>query len=205
MALTKFVRNVDDISNNHGFKFRFHCDRCNDGWESQFITSSANIVRGGLAVFQMFRFWGGASSHVANEVTGGLQGKERDAAYEKAVHEAMPHFKKCTACGQWVCPENCFNAKFGMCESCAPDENEAFAKQAAMNAQQQAIARAQASNATSVEQMMSCPTCSAQNRGTKFCVKCGTPLAVQSAHCGHCGKPMAADARFCGECGKGVV
>lgn len=35
MALTKFVRNVDDLSDDGGYKFRFKCDSCGDGFESQ--------------------------------------------------------------------------------------------------------------------------------------------------------------------------
>lgn len=34
MALTKFVRNVEDISDDGGYKFRFRCDQCSDGFES---------------------------------------------------------------------------------------------------------------------------------------------------------------------------
>ena len=204
MALTKFVRNVEDLSDKGGYKFRFRCDRCNDGFESQYISSSANVLRGGLAVFGMLRpFWGG-TQHAADEATRGLQGKERDSAYEKAVHEAMVHFKKCSACGQWVCPDHCWNEKFGMCEGCAPDAGEAYARQAAEQARMQAVQAAQAASATSVEELHSCPTCGTQNRGSKFCTKCGTSLKVQSAFCGECGKPMAAEARFCGECGKSV-
>ena len=55
MALTKFVRNVEDLSDKGGYKFRFRCDRCNDGFESQYISSSANVLRGGLAVFEIGR------------------------------------------------------------------------------------------------------------------------------------------------------
>jgi Double zinc ribbon len=204
MALTKFVRNVEDLSDKGGYKFRFRCDKCNDGFESQFISSSANVLRGGMAVFSMLRPFGWGAREAADEVSRGLQGKEHDQAYEKAVHEAMVHFKKCTACGQWVCPENCWNAKFGMCEACAPDEGEAYAKQAAEQARQKAVEAAQAAGATSVANLQSCPTCGTQNRGSKFCTKCGTSMAVQSAHCGNCGKPMAVDAGFCGECGSPV-
>lgn len=133
MALTKFVRNVDDLSDDGGYKFRFGCDRCNDGVESQYVSSSANILKTGLEIFSMFRPFGSMGRHAVQGVDRGLRGKERDAAYEAAVNEATAHFNKCSHCGQWVCA-HCFNDKVGLCEGCAPDANEHAAKAAAEQA-----------------------------------------------------------------------
>ena len=44
-----------------------------------------------------------------------------------------------------------------------------------------------------------CPSCATENTPTaKFCVECGTALAVA---CPSCGTPYTAGQRFCGECG----
>jgi class 3 adenylate cyclase len=50
---------------------------------------------------------------------------------------------------------------------------------------------------------MTCPSCSAENPGTaKFCLECGSRLAVA---CPSCGTPAATGARFCGECGSALA
>jgi class 3 adenylate cyclase/tetratricopeptide (TPR) repeat protein len=47
-----------------------------------------------------------------------------------------------------------------------------------------------------------CPACAAENReGAKFCVECGTPLALR---CPACGAPHEAGQRFCAECGRAL-
>ncbi|HEY2939468.1 MAG TPA: adenylate/guanylate cyclase domain-containing protein, partial [Gaiellaceae bacterium] len=46
---------------------------------------------------------------------------------------------------------------------------------------------------------MTCPSCSTENKAdAKFCVECGTPLALA---CPSCGAPHAVGQRFCAECG----
>jgi hypothetical protein len=47
----------------------------------------------------MFNPLGGGGQRVADGIDRGLRGKERDAAYERAVGQAQVHFKKCSACG----------------------------------------------------------------------------------------------------------
>ena len=197
MALTKFVRNVQDLSDDGGYKFRFHCDGCGDGYESQYTSASANLLKTALEVFSVFNPLGGMRGrHLADGIDRGLRGKERDSAYESAVGEAMAHFKKCSSCGKWVCPEHCWNEPIGMCERCAPDANEAAAKRAARwgveRAEQAVVEGGDA-------KLVSCPACGAQARGGKFCEGCGAPFAAPQ--CKHCKKPLGVGARFCGECG----
>jgi hypothetical protein len=196
--LTKFVRNVQDLSNDGGYKFRFHCDGCGDGYESQYVAASANLLKTAVEVFSLFNVLGGmGGQRVVDGIDRGLRGKEHDAAYERAVGEVMAHFKKCSACGNWVCPEHCWNEPIGMCEKCAPDANEAAAKAVAQRQVQQAE---QAVAAGGGARIVSCPACGVQSRGSgKFCEACGAPFAAPS--CKHCSKPIGVGARFCGECG----
>ena len=197
MALTKFVRNVQDLSDDGGYKFRFHCDSCGDGYESQYEAGSANLLKTAVEVFSLFNVVGGLGSRrVAEGIDRGLRGKEHDSAYEKAVGEAMAHFKKCSACGKWVCPEHCWNEPIGMCEGCAPDANEAAAKRSAQRRVQQAE---QAIDDGGEAKLVSCPACGVQARGGKFCEACGA--AFSAPGCKHCSKPIGVGARFCGECG----
>ena len=49
---------------------------------------------------------------------------------------------------------------------------------------------------------MTCSTCGAENPGgSKFCLQCGTALAIA---CEQCGAALPAGARFCNECGTPV-
>jgi hypothetical protein len=198
MALTKFVRNVEDISDDGGYKFRFRCDQCSDGYESQYVSSSANLLKTALDVFSIFthRLSYGARS-AAQSIDRGLRGKERDAAYETAVHEAMTHFKKCSACGKWVCPEHCWNERAGLCEACAPDAKEAAGRRAAAMQVDEAVQRTAAGEAVGT---VTCPSCGTQLRGAaKFCESCG--CAVGQRKCRHCQADIGGSARFCGACG----
>lgn len=199
MALTKFVRNVDDLSDDGGYKFRFCCDRCNDGVESQYVSSSANLLKTGLEIFSMFRPLGGLGRHAARGVDRGLRGKERDAAYETAVNEATSHFSKCSHCGQWVCA-HCFNDKVGLCEGCAPDANEHAARAAAEQARDRQVQAVRSSGATS-HALVTCPACGEEAGGGKFCQSCGASVAAVRV-CSGCKAPLSPTAKFCGECGQ---
>jgi hypothetical protein len=199
MALTEFVRNVEDVSDDGGYKFRFHCDRCKDGVESQYVTSAAGLLKTGLEVFSMFRWLGGHTRSAVDGIDRGLRGKERDQAYERAVNEAKVHFSKCSHCGQWVC-SHCFNKSVGLCEGCAPDAHEAAARQAAELAAARSVDNVRKAPEPVVAQVL-CPACASPTGGGKFCQNCGQAVG-QTKACSGCNKPLAAGAKFCGDCGK---
>jgi Double zinc ribbon len=199
MALTEFVRNVRDLSDDGGYKFRFHCDRCADGVESQYVSSAANLLKTGLQVFSMFRLFGGHARSAVQGIDRGLRGKERDSAYERAIHEAKAHFSKCSHCGKWVCA-HCFNTGAGLCEGCAPDAHEAAAQRKAQQAAAQRVAAVDQQPQTAVS-AVTCPVCSAASGGGKFCQQCGANLSTER-RCGSCQAPVSIGAKFCGECGK---
>jgi hypothetical protein len=198
MALTKFVRNVDDLSDDGGYKFRFNCDRCNDGVESQYVSSSANILKTGLEIFSMFRPFGGMGRDAVAGIDRGLRGKERDAAYETAVNEAQVHFNKCSHCGQLVCG-HCWNESVGLCEGCAPDAGEHAAVAAASIAREKKVEAVRAAGATS-HALITCAVCAQESGGGKFCQHCGSAV-VAARQCAKCSHPLSPTAKFCGECG----
>ncbi len=196
MALTEFVRNVEDISDDGGYKFRFHCDHCSDGVESQYIRSSANLIKTGLEIFQSISYHGWGSS-AANGIDRGLRGKERDAAYEQAVNEARVHFDKCTRCGLRVCL-HCWNEQAGLCESCAPADTEQAASAAANLAAERAVEEVRQGEPAPGQ--ATCPLCRHPSGGGRFCQSCGTSLAPTRA-CSGCGRTLSVTAKFCGDCG----
>ena len=50
MALIQFVRNYDDLSSERGFQFKFHCDKCGNGFMTQFETSTVGMAESVLGV-----------------------------------------------------------------------------------------------------------------------------------------------------------
>jgi hypothetical protein len=196
LALTRFVRNVDDLSDDGGYKFRFHCDTCGDGVESQYVGSSANVLKTGLQIFQMFRYLGWGRTAV-DGIDRGLRGKEHDAAFEKAVNEAMVSFSKCSHCGSYSC-EHCWNGAVGMCERCAPDAGEAAAIAAAQRTREERVAQTLSSG--EAVGVTTCLVCSRPTGAGRFCQHCGTPTTARDA-CPECRTPAPAGAHFCGECG----
>jgi hypothetical protein len=199
VALTVFVKNVQDLSDDGGFKFKFCCDRCQNGVESQYVASKANLLKTAVQAFSIFRWAGWGAERAAEGLDRGLRGKERDAAYETAVHEAMAHFHKCAACGQWVCPEHCWNEPFGLCEACAPSAQEAASKRAAERVRDRAVEAVERQATPPPLPMVTCPACGVQTHGGKFCQACGAGLGARS--CAACGAALTPTAKFCGDCG----
>lgn len=213
MGLIQFTSNVTDHSTQQGYQFEFHCDKCGNGYMSAFQPSKIGMAEGFLRAASGF-FGGGTLGNMANAgdyLRDATRGQARDAALAKAVEEAKPHFKQCSRCGKWVCPENCWNAKRGMCEYCAPDLEEEAAAAQAQVAKNQVWDRAAQSDQTGgidvsgkVARSATCPHCGAHAEGSKFCPECGKPLRSKS-ECPGCHAHVDAGVKFCPECGTKVI
>jgi hypothetical protein len=143
--MIKFTANYDDLSTDRGYQFKFHCDKCGNGYMSRFQPSLTGTAGGLLrAAGDLFGGVFSSAGNSAYEIQRATGGKAHDSALEKAVEEAKGYFKQCTRCGKWVCPEVCWNAKAGLCEECAPDFEEDFSAsraQAMSNAARERAAR----------------------------------------------------------------
>jgi hypothetical protein len=210
MALITFTRNYTDRSNDTGFQFEFYCDKCGNGHMSRFQPSKigvmAKLLRAFGWIFGNYWSWGYAGDSVKDV----FRGKGRDTAYEKAIDEAKQHFRCCTRCGHWVCPERCWNGKAGVCTACAPDlRGEAVAIQNQVAREQLLVKARQADQTAGIEMsheqaVPACPHCGAAVNGGKFCQQCGQTLTAKPC-CPKCHAPMEPGSRFCADCGTPVA
>ena len=226
MGMIQFVGNYDDLSSERGYQFRFHCDKCGNGYMSRFITSKVGIAGTLLRTAgSIFGGWAGTAGYNSYDVQRMAAGPEHDSALREAVEEGKQYFMQCTRCGKWVCPEACWNGKANLCEGCAPD----FAEELAANqaqvmaeaARQQMVDQAQKTDYVSGVDMTAagqvaapsvgerapstpvCVKCKADLGSGKFCPQCGTPATAAAAKqfCPQCGTAAERSARFCPECG----
>src|SRR5688572_5004966 len=125
MAMIAFTKNHQDLSTDLGYQFKFFCDKCGNGYMSSFIQSkvktAGSLLRSAGQILGGFLGTAGANSYEIQRMVGG---KEHDSAFRQAIEEVRPHFKQCSRCGHWVCPENCWNPERGLCEACAPNLDE---------------------------------------------------------------------------------
>lgn len=211
MSATAFTRNYRDHSNDTGYQFEFNCDKCGNGYRSSFQASAlgvgAKIAKGLGSLFGGSKMW--AAGVAADHMKDGLRGKAWDDAFKKAIEEIRPKFHQCTRCGQWVCPEVCWNEERQLCEGCAPNlAEEAAHHQANIAASQLADKIRQVDQVAGIDpsaaMVGACPNCKARlQAGKKFCAGCGQPVGAAGGKtfCTGCGAQLAAGAKFCGDCG----
>jgi len=205
MALIQFTRNYNDLSTDAGFQFEFSCDRCGNGYQTEFQASTLGTVTNALdAASNLFGGVFGSAANAARNVRSAGWEKAHDNAFAVAVEEARPHFHKCKRCGHWV-DDDCWNDERSFCKDCAPileEEYSSIQVQAAIN---DAREKAEAVDYVSADKfkqtiIASCPHCGAKASGGKFCPECGKPLKPKN-ECPRCGTKVEARTRFCPECG----
>lgn len=209
MAVIKFVRNYNDESTERGFQFEFYCDRCGTGYRTPFKASATGVAREALDVAS--GLLGGILGRVADvgdRIHSAAWERAHDAAFAEAVEEIKPNFRQCPRCSAWVCVDQCWNHKRGLCKECAPDlavEMSAMQAEAAIEAAREVahVAASEKVSAQDFDEVIAarCPKCGAPVSGGKFCAECGAPLAAER-FCTACGKKIPAGVKFCPECGK---
>ncbi|WP_210516650.1 zinc ribbon domain-containing protein [Hymenobacter terricola] len=209
--LIQFVANYDDLSTDKGYQFKFHCDQCRNGYMSRFQPNAMGIAGSLLsAASSLFGGLGGVEN-AAYQIQRAVGGKAHDTALEAAVAEGKQHFKQCTRCGHWVCPDVCWNASAGLCEACAPDEQEELRAQQAQATSEQIRTKTREQDYTKNldflnrnPALLQCANChTTLAAGQKFCPSCGTATAAQTQerHCTGCGETLKPDQKFCPGCG----
>ena len=206
MALIQFTRNHHDHSTDKGYQFEFLCDRCGNGFMSEFKASVTGVATSVLrAAGDMFGGIFGSASNSSYEIERMVRGPAHDKAFRDCVEETKPHFRLCPKCAKWVCKATCWNESRSLCYECAPDvATEVAVAQAQYTAQQirDKVAQQDLTRNIDVTSDASalCPACGARTEGAKFCPECGKPLRPK-LECPRCGTTMEAKAKFCPECG----
>ena len=207
MGLIQFTRNHSDHSTDKGYQFEFFCDRCGNGFMSEFKASMTGFASSALrAAGSVFGGIFGQASAGTYEIERAVRGPGHDNAFREAVEETKPNFRQCPKCAKWVCLNTCWNQKRGLCFECAPNiETEIAAAQAQVTRDQvwekvrnQDMTR---DVDTESEGTAICPHCGARSQGGKFCGECGKPMRAKN-ECPRCGTKTEAGTRFCPECGQ---
>ena len=209
--LIQFVANYDDLSTDRGYQFKFYCDKCHNGYLSEFqmsmLGTAAGVMRSVGSLFGGFMSTAGNSAY---EIQRAIAGKQHDAALKEAVDAGKQHFHQCHRCGHWSCPEVCWNTQAGMCNECAPDETRELTAQKAQATAAQIHEKTLATDYTSdldfgKHSTDACGKCGVQLApNARFCPECGTAhVAVQDKphFCTECGQKIEAGVKFCAGCG----
>ncbi len=210
----EFTRNYNDLSTDRGFQFEFICDRCGTGYRTRFKPSMLGNVSGALdAASNLFGGIFGQAADVSERVRSAGWEKAHDEAFMAAMQELKPDFVQCPRCMSWVCRNNCWNDRRGLCKECAPDLGVEMA--AAQSSRTTEEIWAHSKMAEEDREMLkekswregvraTCPECGAAlAANSKFCPECGAKVQT-SKHCTECGAKIQAGAKFCGECGAKV-
>ncbi|MFZ6029146.1 MAG: zinc ribbon domain-containing protein [Chloroflexota bacterium] len=208
----EFTRNYADQCTDKGFQFEFYCDRCGTGYRTRFSPFALGTLTSALDAGNSLL--GGLFSKAADlteRARSATWEKAHDDAFTAAMQELRPEFIQCPRCSSWVCKKSCWNARKGLCKSCAPDVGVEMAAAQASKASEKVWENAQASDedtkvignqkAWKAGVRASCPHCNAPLDGTpKFCPECGQKIQAEK-FCVECGTKLAAAAKFCPECG----
>ncbi|MGA8303629.1 MAG: zinc ribbon domain-containing protein [Thermoplasmata archaeon] len=218
MALLDHPANVDDLSGDKGFQWKFHCDICQSGYDSTFIPSKSS------ASSRRLGFLSSGLSAVGNTIGGSMAGglggasqgvgaasqfrgmsaewhKEHDSAFQQAVNEAKGHFQRCPRCKKYVCPDD-WNNEAGLCTADAPSltaETQAAKAQVRVEQMQESVKGQKLYDGDSSDRATLCPSCGKPAGAGKFCNNCGAPLGFKI--CPKCQHPNPPTVNFCGDCG----
>lgn len=215
MALLDHPKNVQDLSVDKGFQWKFDCDICGNGFVTTFIPSRSEaksrklgfLGRGVEALGSVTgsgSLWGAGQAADAASQFQHMSAdwhKEHDVAFQQGVNEAKVHFKKCPLCKLFVCEDD-WNDEAGLCTRDAPSlitETQAAKAQTRVEQMREAVKSQTLFTGETEDRATLCPTCGKPSGSGKFCQNCGAPLGFRE--CPNCHHKNPAGVGFCGECG----
>ncbi len=178
MPLIEFTDNYEDLSTDTGFQFKFYCQRCGNGYMSEFRPFAAGRAAGMLQA--LGGLLGGrvaSAGHSAYEIQRMVGGPAHDNALAQAVAEVKPHFHQCSRCGAWVC-DGCWNAQRGLCAPDLQEELAAAQQERRLEEVRERVAETSYAGQVNVTDtaVTACPHCGAKVSSGKFCNQCGEKL-----------------------------
>ena len=202
-----FTDNYRDLGNEKGFQFEFVCERCGNGYRSEFVTNKRELGKGLLR--GAGSLLGGRLAELSNAAETfdrSTNSPAKDKALEEAVEEISKEFHQCRGCGNWVCDPVCWNKEIGQCLNCSPSIAEELARAQASTQVEQMREKVKTVDYTAdldvtTRTKVTCPHCDAKVDGGKFCPACGQALAA-TTFCSNCGGSLKPGAKFCAECGQ---
>lgn len=205
--LVPFTDNFSDLSNTEGYQFEFFCERCGNGYRSEFqadvVERGKGLLRAASGLFGgRFQDLAGAADSVMDR---GTNSPAKDKALRAAVESVRDEFRQCRGCGNWVCVQVCWNSEIGQCVNCSPIVAEELSRAQARAQVEQIETKVRETDwtadlDTTTRTKVKCPSCGAAVSGGKFCNSCGAKLAP-TTFCSECGSNVDAGAKFCAECG----
>jgi hypothetical protein len=212
LTLRDFVKNYEDMCDDNGYQFKFHCDICGDGYLSPYrqapfararsiLGAAESLGNLGGCLFGRGGIGGGRGAADAMHNAKWREGKE--TAFDEATAEAKAHFTKCPSCAKYV-DATCWNDQTLMCVECAPRQavvvQKAKAQAFVQKAQEIESAKDMSAVVAAAEDVtVVCPSCGKPTASGKFCEACGAPLDKRL--CPSCGAKNSMAARFCNTCG----
>ncbi len=119
---TAVTRKHEDASSGAFYQFRFFCDRCGGAFlsspEAFSLGAAESLFRDAGRVFGRVM----EDAEAPEELRRAAAEPGREQAFRRAAEQAKARFKHCPRCGQWVCPEACWNPQRESCRACAPDQ-----------------------------------------------------------------------------------
>jgi len=209
----EFTRNYTDHSTNQGFQFEFYCNRCGNGYRTQFSPYTLGMISGAMdAANSIFGGIFGRAADLSERARSAAWESAHDQAFIAAAEEIRPDFVQCPRCSSWVCRKSCWNIERGLCKNCAPDLGvEMSAAQSSRtvgeiwSSSQVAEEHKGMLKEESWQEAVraTCPSCNAPlAKNAKFCPECGTKIS--SDQCPQCNTKLSPGAKFCPECGAKV-
>lgn len=126
-ALIPFTSNYSDVSTYDGYQFEFRCQRCGNGYRSQFRHSVMGF--GGRIAALGGGLLGGEIGSKVQEVgllaqwdRSGTRGSTNDKRLVEASQDVAGEFAQCRGCAEWVCRGVCWDDAAGCCVRCVPEQ-----------------------------------------------------------------------------------
>jgi len=210
VELHSFTKNYQDESTGEGFQFKFLCDSCGEGYETEFIESKTakskermNMVSRGIDFLGGDRVSRGIDILADGDRSAEWE-REHDKVFKEASGQAMKNFTRCPRCHSYVC-ETCWNEERNLCIQCAPRvgvEMSAAKADVEISQMREKVGEMKIFSGDTSDREVICPKCGKPSGAGKFCTNCGAPLGANT--CPKCGASVAAGQKFCGTCGAKV-